>query len=229
MSATDASAISLQAADGHRLAAYRASPRTPSGRALVVLQEIFGVNAHIREVCDGFARRGYLAIAPALFDRAEREVALGYDAAAIEKGRRLRAAIGWDATLRDVEAAIAAAAREARTLAVLGYCWGGTLAFLAAARLPGVACAVGYYGGQTAPFAHEKVKVPVLLHFGALDPRTPPDYVDAIRRHNPQIEIHTFPADHGFNCDHRAAWHQPSAREALELSLAFLDRHMAPA
>jgi carboxymethylenebutenolidase len=102
----------------------------------------------------------------------------------------------------------------------------GTLAFLAAARLRGITCAVGYYGGQTAPFAHEKATVPVLLHFGALDPRTPPDYIDAIRRHNAEIEIHTFPADHGFNCDHREEWHEPSASRALELSVAFLDRHM---
>jgi carboxymethylenebutenolidase len=196
----------------------------PAGRALVVLQEIFGVNAHIREVCDAFARRGYLAVAPALFDRAERGVELGYDSAAIEKGRRLRAAIGWDAMLLDVSAAVAAGG--AGPVAVLGYCWGGTLAFLAAARLAGIACAVGYYGGQTAPFAQEKVQVPLLLHFGEFDPRTPPDYIDAIRRHNPQIEIHLFPADHGFNCDHRKEWHEPSARSALQLSLAFLDRHM---
>jgi carboxymethylenebutenolidase len=225
MSAIDSSTISLEAADGHRLAAYRACPRTPPQRALVVLQEIFGVNAHIREVCEGFARRGCLAVSPALFDRAERGAELGYDTVAIDKGRRLRAAIGWDATLRDVKAAIAAAGGD-RPVAVLGYCWGGTLAFLAAARLPGIACTVGYYGGQTAPFAHEKVKVPVLLHFGEHDPRTPPDYIDAIRRHNPEIEIHTFPADHGFNCDHRKEWHEPSARRALELTLAFLDRHM---
>ncbi|HWE18484.1 MAG TPA: dienelactone hydrolase family protein [Hyphomicrobiaceae bacterium] len=224
MTAIDHGSISLQATDGHRLEAYRASPRMPAGRALVVLQEIFGVNAHIREVCDAFARRGYLAVAPALFDRAERGVELGYDSAAIEKGRRLRAAIGWDAMLLDVSAAVAAGG--AGPVAVLGYCWGGTLAFLAAARLAGIACAVGYYGGQTAPFAQEKVQVPLLLHFGEFDPRTPPDYIDAIRRHNPQIEIHLFPADHGFNCDHRKEWHEPSARSALQLSLAFLDRHM---
>src|SRR5262249_45458138 len=111
-------------------------------------------------------------------------------------------------------------------VAVLGYCWGGTLAFLAGARLPGISCAVGYYGGQTAPFAHEKVKVPVLLHFGAHDPRTPPDYIDGIRRHNPQIEIHLFPPDPGYTGDHRKECHEPSARQALQLTLAFLDRHM---
>jgi dienelactone hydrolase len=144
-----------------------------------------------------------------------------------KKGEIVRAVVPVYASLegKDVEAAVAAAG-DAGPVAVLGYCWGGTLAFLAAARLPGIACAVGYYGGQTAPFAHEKVKVPVLLHFGALDPRTPPDYIDAIRRHNPQIEIHMFPADHGFNCDHRKEWHEPSARRALELTLAFLESHM---
>jgi carboxymethylenebutenolidase len=225
MNAIDGSTISLQAADGHQLAAYRASPRMPSGRAIVILQEIFGVNAHIREVCDALARRGYLTIAPALFDRAERGVELGYDAEAVEKGRRLRAAIGWDATLMDVSAAVAAAGAAGRA-AVLGYCWGGTLAFLSAAWLRGIACAIGYYGGQTVPFADERVQVPLLLHFGEFDPRTPPHDIDTIRRHNPQIEMHMFPADHGFNCDHRKEWHEPSARRALELSLAFLDRHM---
>ncbi len=227
MTAIAAETTILRAADGHRLAAYRAWPGTTPNRGLVVLQEIFGVNAHIRQVCDSFARRGYAVMSPALFDRVERAVELGYDATAIEKGRELRNAIDWDATLLDVQAAIDAV-RSAGPVAVLGYCWGGTLAFLSATRLTNVACAVGYYGGQTAPFASEKSRVPLLLHFGELDPRTPPPYIEAIRVHNPQVEIHLFPADHGFNCDHRKEWHEPSARRALELSLAFLDRHIRP-
>jgi len=217
--------VGLRASDGHALAAYRAAPAGRARAGLVVLQEIFGVNAHIREVCDGYARRGFLAVSPALFDRAERGVELDYSRASIARGRALRAAIGWDASLLDVAAAIAAAA-AAGPVAVLGYCWGGSLAFLSATRLSGVTCAVGYYGGQIAPFAEERIRVPLLLHFGELDPRIPPEDVARIRAHNPDIEVHTFPADHGFNCDHRGEWHEASARKALALTLAFLDRHL---
>ena len=141
--------------------------------------------------------------------------------------RDLRSQVGWDGPLRDLQASIDAAGRVG-PVAVLGYCWGGSLAFLAATRLRGLRCAVGYYGGQTAPFAHEHVRVPVLLHFGEFDPRVPAADVETIRRHNPGIEIHMFPADHGFNCDHRQEWHAASAAHALDLSLAFMRRHLAP-
>lgn len=217
--------VVLRSADGHELAVYRAMPPSPPTAALVVLQEIFGVNAHIRNVCDTYAARGYAVFSPALFDRVQRGVELGYDAAAIETGRELRAAIGWDDALLDVQATIEAA-REHGPVAVLGYCWGGSLAFLAATRLTGLACAVGYYGGQIAPFAHEKPRVPVLLHFGELDPRIPEADRETIARHNPEIEIHLFPADHGFNCDHRKEWHAQSAEQALAITLDFLRRHL---
>lgn len=206
--------------------AYEALPSGAPRGGLVILHEIFGVNAHIREVCEGYAERGYAAIAPALFDRAERGVELGYDADGIERGRVLRAAIGWEGSLLDVQAAIDRAGTYG-PVGIVGYCWGGTLAFLATTRLRGLRCAVGYYGGQTVPFARETPKVPLMLHFGEFDPRIPPEDVEEIRRHNPQIEMHYFPADHGFNCDHRKEWHEPSAREALRLTLAFLDKHVA--
>lgn len=224
---TSSATITLRASDGHELTAYRADPDGAPIGGLVVLQEIFGVNRHIRDVADGYARRGYLSIAPALFDRARRGAELGYDADAVATGRDLRNQVGWDGPLRDLQASIDAAGRAGQ-VAVLGYCWGGSLAFLAATRLRGLRCAVGYYGGQTMPFAHEQVRVPVLLHFGELDPRVPPSDIETIRRHNPGIEIHTFPADHGFNCDHREEWHAPSAARALDLSLAFMRQHMVP-
>lgn len=217
--------IRLQAADGHQLDAYLSEPSEPSGAGLVVLHEIFGVNAHIREVCDGYARRGFKTVAPALFDRAQRGVALGYDADAIDTGRRLRAGIAWDNVLLDVQAAIDSV-QSPRGAAVVGYCWGGTLAFLAATRLRGIDCAIGYYGAQTIPFAHETPRVPVLFHFGTEDPRISESDRDVIRRHNPQIETHLFPADHGFNCDHRKEWHAPSAEKALSLTLDFMRRHI---
>lgn len=222
-----ATTVQLRASDGHALAAYRVEPPGHPRAGLVVLQEIFGVNAHVREVSDGYARRGYLVHSPALFDRAERGVALDYSPASVARGRALRAAIGWEASLRDVQAAIDEAA-AAGPVAVLGFCWGGSLAFLSTTRLSGLACAVGYYGGQIAPFAAERIRVPLLLHFGELDPRVPPEDIARIREHNPDIEVHTFPADHGFNCDHRQEWHEASARQALDITLAFLDRHLRP-
>ena len=223
----DTSTITLRTVDGHELSAYRAVPKNPVG-GVVLLHEIFGVNQHIREVAEGYAREGYLTIAPALFDRAERGVELGYDGAAVNKGRDLREAVGWRGALLDVQAAINGA-EEGGPVAVIGYCWGGSLAFVAAARLTGLDCAVGYYGAQTMPFAQEEVHVPVMLHFGEFDPRIPPEDIETIRGANPEIEIHRFPADHGFNCDHRKEYHAESAERALGLTLGFLRRHLSPA
>ncbi|UEM24427.1 dienelactone hydrolase family protein (plasmid) [Skermanella mucosa] len=217
--------MSLKAADGHRLGAYRARPASSLLGGLVVLQEIFGVNQHIREVCDGYAACGYDVIAPALFDRVQSGLEIDYGSRSIRTGRDLRAIIGWNAALLDVQAAIDAM-DSSGPVAVIGYCWGGTLAFLAATRLRGLACAVGYYGGQTIPFAQETPRVPVLLHFGEHDPRISPEDRDTIARHNPEIEMRLYPADHGFNCNHRKEWHEPSARKALEITHAFLARHL---
>lgn len=223
----ETSTITLRAVDNHELSAYRAAPHNPVG-GVVLLHEIFGVNQHIREVVDGYAREGYLTIAPALFDRAERGVDLGYDEAAVTRGRDLRQAVGWRGALLDVQAAINAA-QEGGSVAVIGYCWGGSLAFVAAARLIGLDCAVGYYGAQTMPFAQEEVHVPVMLHFGERDPRIPPEDIEAIRAGNPEIETHLFPADHGFNCNHRKEWHAECAARALALTLAFLRQHLSQA
>ncbi len=217
--------VELRSADGHVLAAYRVRPaETPLG-GLVVLQEIFGVNRHIREVCDGYAKDGFSVVSPALFDRVAPGTELGYDADSIATGRRLRAAIAWEKTLLDVQAAIDSV-RSDGPVAVVGYCWGGTLAFLAATRLEGLACAVSYYGGQTVPFANETPRVPVLMHFGEHDPRIPERDRNIILQANPQIEAHLFPADHGFNCDHREAFHAPSAQRARALTLNFINRHI---
>lgn len=220
--------VALRAADGHALTAYRVEPEGAPRGGLVILQEIFGVNRHIREVCDGYARHGYAALSPALYDRVRRGVGLEYDAEGIAAGRSLRAAVGWDGALLDLQAAIDAIG-HAGPVAVIGYCWGGTLAFLAATRLEGLRCAVGYYGGQTVPFAQERPRVPVMMHFGELDPRIPAADREIIRRANPEIEMHLFPADHGFNCDHRREWHAPSAARALKLTLTFLERHLGSA
>src|SRR5258708_37333096 len=163
--------IELPAADGHKFAASRAEPSGKQRGAIVVVQEIFGVNNHMRRVTDGFAAQGYLAISPALFDRTKRGVELGYDQDAIASGRELRGAVGDEGPLADIQAAIDLAAK-AGEVAVIGYCWGGTLAYLSATRLKGIACAVGYYGGGVAPAPPEKTPGPGTLRFCASAPKT---------------------------------------------------------
>jgi carboxymethylenebutenolidase len=224
--AIETSTLTLRTTDEHDVSCYCAAPSgTPVG-GLVLLHEIFGVNQHIREVADSYAAEGFLSIAPALFDRAERGVELDYSKESAERGRALREKVGWRGPLLDIQAAINAA-QDAGSVAVMGYCWGGSLSFLAAARLIGLSCAVGYYGAQTVPFASEEVHVPVMLHFGELDPRIPSEDIETIHAGNPDIEMHTFPADHGFNCDHRKEYHAESAQRARALTLAFLRKHLA--
>ncbi len=214
--------IELTAGDGTRLDAYLARPQATPKAGLVVIQEVFGVNAHIRSVADGFAAEGYLTVAPALFDRRERGVELNYDEAGLTKGRALRGAITWDEVALDVAAAVEAAA-EAGQVGVVGYCWGGSVAWLAACRLP-VAAAVGYYGGQINDLIEETPGCPVMLHFGEADPMIPLDNVDAIRQRHPQVEVFTYPAGHGFNCNARGDFEAESAAVARERTLALLAR-----
>ena len=216
--------VRLEAADGHKLNAYLARPSGSTLAGLVVAQEIFGVNAHIRAVVDGFAEHGYLAIAPALFDRKERGVELAYEGEDLAKGRALRGAIPWDAVMQDMAAAIDAV-DEAGKVGTVGYCWGGSVAWLAACRLP-VAAAVGYYGGQIYEHRHDTPNCPTLLHFGERDAMIPMDQVNEIRRLRPEIQVRTYPADHGFNCDHRGSYHEASAAIALERSLDFLAAYL---
>jgi carboxymethylenebutenolidase len=213
--------LSLTADDGHTLQAYRAEPKGAPRGGIVLLQEIFGVNAHIRSVCDGFAEEGYLVVAPALFDRVERGVELGYTPDTTTKGRALRGELGWDAPLRDARAALVLASPAGKVAAV-GYCWGGSLAFLCAARLDGVAAAVAYYGGQIVGFASEPLRCPVLMHFGARDALIPPADVEAIRAAQPGALVHVYDADHGFSCDARASHDAAAASLARERTLAFL-------
>jgi carboxymethylenebutenolidase len=216
------STIELTAADGFTFDAYRASPSGTPKAGLVVIQEIFGVNHHIRAVADLYAAHGYLAIAPALFDRAEKGVELGYDESAFPKAMALRGQISLDHSLADVAAAVEAAS-EGGAVGVVGYCWGGFLAYMAACRIPGVKAAVGYYGGGIANHLDEIPKVPLILHFGEKDQHIPLSDVEKIRAKHPEMAIFTYAADHGFNCDERASYDQPSAELALERTLKFFD------
>lgn len=217
--------ITLEPAPSVRIAAYRADPvGTPRG-GLVVVQEIFGINGHIRSVCDGFAADGYLAIAPALFDRYEPAVELGYTPDDVARGRTLRGGAKDDAALADIAAARDVAATAGK-VGIVGYCWGGYLAWLAAARLPGFACAITYYGGGMQNAIGEAPQVPVLGHFGRKDANIPVAGIEALAVAHPRFAAHFYDADHGFNCDHRGAFHAPSAELARSRSLAFLREHV---
>jgi carboxymethylenebutenolidase len=217
--------VDLTAADGFRLSAYRADPQgTPRG-ALVVAQEIFGVNSHIRSVCDGYAGDGYVTIAPALFDRYERGVDIGYTPPDVARGRELKALAKADAALRDVTAARDAVAGAGK-VGILGYCWGGYIAWIAAARVPGFACAVPYYGGGMTDAIAEQPMCPVMAHFGERDSMIPVTGVKTLAAAHPSAQVFIYPADHGFNCDQRGTHDAASARLARERTLAFLRQNI---
>jgi carboxymethylenebutenolidase len=215
----------LSAADGFRLAAYRAEPDGPPRGGLVVVQEIFGVNSHIRSVCDGYAADGYRVIAPALFDRNEKGVDLGYTAADIARGREYKAKAVNDTALLDVDAARAAVAAAGR-VGVVGYCWGGLITWLAACRLKGFACAVPYYGGGMLDAAAEQPKCPVIAHFGERDHVIPVAGVQAFAAAHPEVGVYIYAADHGFNCDQRGSYDAAAATLARQRTLDFLRRHV---
>ena len=218
-------AMELTAADGFKLAAYRADPAGKVRGALVVAQEIFGVNSHIKSVCDGFAADGYVAIAPALFDRYERGVDIGYTPADIAKGRELKGKTTIDAALRDVAAARDAVSSSGK-VGVVGYCWGGYVAWMTASRLPGFACAIPYYGGGMLEASGEQPKCPLIAHFGERDANIPVAGVRELAAAHPEAQVYIYPADHGFNCDQRASYDAAAAKLARERTLAFLQRHV---
>ena len=216
--------IRLTASDGHTLDAYRADADGPARAGLVIIQEIFGLNVHIRAVADGFAADGYCAIAPALFDRAEPGVELGYEGPDQDRGRATRAEVGWDGPVLDLAAAAQALRLEGQ-VGVVGYCWGGSLAWLAACRLE-VDCCVGYYGGHIKDYLDEKPRCPVMLQFGDEDNSIPLEDVDAIRAAHGEVPVHVYPGGHGFNCDLRSSHNADSAAKARERTLAFLAEHL---
>ncbi|MEO8135184.1 MAG: dienelactone hydrolase family protein [Betaproteobacteria bacterium] len=217
--------IELAAADGFRLTAYRAAPAGVARGGLVVAQEIFGVNSHIKAVCDGFAADGYLAIAPALFDRYKSGIDLGYGPDDIAAGRELKAEATIEPALQDVEAARTAASAAGR-VGIVGYCWGGFVAWASAAGLDGLACAVPYYGGGMIDTIGLQPKCPVMMHFGELDTMIPVAGVQRLAAAHPAARVFIYPANHGFNCDQRASFDAASAALARERTLAFFRTHI---
>ena len=218
--------IKLTASDNFQLGGYRADPSTAPKAAIVVIQEIFGVNHHIRAVCDRLAGEGYVAIAPSIFDRIEPNFTSGYSPDEIAVARKFVANPDGTAMLRDTQAAIDAV-KELGPVGIIGFCLGGSVAYAAATKLSGLSAAVGYYGGAIVRFADDKPKVPTQLHFGEKDAGIPLSDVEIIRAKRPEVEIHIYPgAQHGFHCDERASYDKSSADLAWPRSLGFFARHL---
>ncbi len=219
--------VTLNAADGHELSAYVARPKGEPVAGLVVVQEIFGVNAHIRSVADGYAKDGFLVVAPALFDRIEQGVELGYEGADMQRALGFVPKLDTEKALADIAAAMEfAGSATGKKVGVIGYCFGGTLAWVAAARLH-PAAAVGYYGGRIGNYADETPGAPVMLHFGKQDAHIPAEEVEKLHAAHPEVEIYWYEAGHGFNCDARGSYNKEAAIEARERTLRFLKKHLA--
>ena len=218
--------VRLKASDGHELDAYVSSPNETPLAGLVVIQEAFGVNRHIRSVADGYAKDGFLAVAPALFDRIERGVELGYEGADRQKGVALARQSDLADAVTDVAASLGFLRKcTSKGCGVIGYCFGGSMAWLSATRLNPDA-AVGYYGGQIAHFAQENPRCPVMLHFGTLDKHIPKEDIDRVQAAHPDVQIFWYEADHGFNCDARASYNAEAAKQARDRSLGFLKKQL---
>ncbi len=221
--------VQLTTADGNTLNAYRSEPEGSPKGAIIVVQEIFGVNDHIRGVADGYAREGYVAIAPALFDRVRDGVELDYDEAGIDVGRKIAFEdVTMDQVMIDVEAACDEVSAAGK-IGIVGYCWGGSICYVAAARLSNkISAASGYYGGQIMPHIDEQPTAPLVLHFGAEDAGIPLENVRTIDERWPEIDVHIYDgAGHGFNCDARGSYDANSAALALERTLTHFAQHLS--
>jgi carboxymethylenebutenolidase len=218
----------IMARDGHQFACWLAAPPGSARGAIVVVQEIFGVNAHIRAVTDGYAAQGYVAIAPCLFDRVRKGIELGYSAPEVQEGAGYAQQLKPEQTLLDLAAALAVV-RHAGRVGMVGYCWGGRMTYLAACELP-LACGVSYYGGSITRLLDKKPRCPMMYHFGELDTHIPLTDVDKIREVNPEGIFHVYPgAGHGFNCDQRPSYNPQAAALARTRTLDFLNRYLAGA
>lgn len=216
--------IEITARDGHRLDAYLAEPTEPARGGLVVIQEAFGVNGYVRSVCDRFAADGYLSIAPALYDRQRRAVTFGYEKSDLEAARQLRAGLVWDDVLKDVEAAVKAVARAGK-VGIVGYCVGGSAAWLAAQHLP-VSAAVSYYGRDIVGMLEPPPRCPCMLFFAERDAHIPLSDVKTIRAAFPELPIYVLPGEHGFDCDRRPSYAPISARIARSRMLSLFRKYI---
>lgn len=217
--------ITLTASDGFQLSAYLAQPSTPPRAGVVILPEIFGVNSHIRGVADQYAALGYLAIAPAMFDRVRPGLDLGYTEQDVKTGQSLMRELSWDDAVRDIDAAAQHVAAAGK-VALLGYCWGGTAAWVAAARGTGYACAVSYYGNAIPTVLQDRPRIPMMLHWGAKDHLIDVADIRRVEQAAPGVQSYLYDTGHGFNCEQRTLYHAPSAALAKERTVAFLCQHV---
>jgi carboxymethylenebutenolidase len=218
--------IELKTKDGQTISAYKAEPDGKPRGGIVVIQEIWGVNSHIRDVADRYAKEGYLAIAPAIFDRIERGVKMDqYTQETMQKGFGYMQKVDQDKALLDISAAVAEASKAGK-VGVVGFCFGGRMAWLSAARVDGIAASVPYYGGGVPQLASEKPKVPVMLHFGEKDAHIPVASVEEFKKVHPTLPVHIYAADHGFNCDQRGSYDAAAAKLAQERTLEFFRKHV---
>jgi len=218
--------IQIRSLDGFGLGAYEATPAGAAKGAVVVIQEIFGVNVHIREVVDGYAEAGYYAVAPQIFDRIERDIELGYEEADMGRGIELAfSKLDRDLTLQDIQATIEAASVHGK-VGVVGYCFGGLLTWLGACELTGVSAASAYYGGGVAGEVDRTARCPVIMHFGELDAHIPMTDVDKVKAAQPDVDVFVYDADHGFNCNHRASYNADASTLARSRTLEFFAQHL---
>ena len=220
--------ISIRCADDFAMGCYRAEAVGETTGVVVVIQEIFGVNTHIREVADGYAQSGYTAYAPKLFDRIGADIELGYTESDMAKGIDLAFnKLDLAQVISDVQATVEQiAANSDKKIGVVGFCFGGLISWLSAAQVNGLSAAIGYYGGGIAGQLDQSPRCPTMLHFGELDAHIPLSDVDKIRQANPEVPVHVYAADHGFNCDHRGSFDAAAAELALSRSLEFFEQEL---
>jgi carboxymethylenebutenolidase len=217
--------IELTSSDGFKLGAYRADPSGKAKGGIVLVQEIFGVNHHIKAVADGYAADGYAVIAPAYFDRVQKGFDVGYGQADMEQARAIPPKMDWGKVAADTQAAVSEL-KAAGKVAVIGYCWGGTVAWLSACKVDGVAAAIAYYGGGIPGMVNDKPRVPMMAHWGEKDHAIPMDAVKKVEAAHPGVQSFVYPAGHGFNCDERGSFDAASAKQARERTIDFLKKHV---
>jgi len=217
--------ISLTASDGHSFSAYRAPAQGTRKGGLVLIQEIFGVTPHIRELCDRFAAHGYETLAPAIFDRIEKSAEFGYTPDELEKAVAYAAQSGVETPMADIQACVDELAKRGK-VAITGFCYGGSLTWMAACRVKGLACAVGFYGRLIPDHLDEDPQCPTMLHFGSRDKSIPVDAVRRTAEAHPEVKVHIYRADHGFWSDRPANHDEPAIEKSEQRTLAFFDAHM---
>ena len=218
--------LKTTASDGHEFTSYLTQPTSTPLGGLVIIQEIFGVNKHIKSIADKYAKEGYLVAAPSLFDRIDKGIELGYEPEDVERGRALKEITGNGLPLKDIDAARSIVSAAGK-VGVIGFCWGGTLTWLAACKIPGFACASSYYGGGISNLISCTSKCPIIFHFGRKDDSIPLNDVERIKVNHPNSPVCLYPAGHGFNCDQRAGFEPTSSKIAEERTLEYLRKYLA--